>query len=63
MLTTILINLLVILVIIAVFYLVLYLFTKYVMPIDQKIVGILIFVVLATLIIYAISGNGLPFLR
>lgn len=56
-----LVNLLVILIIVAVVYLVLYLFQKYVMPIDRKVVGIIIFVLAAILIIYAISGNSLRF--
>jgi hypothetical protein len=56
---TILINLLVILVVIAVFYLVLYLFQKWVMPIDGKIVGILLFIAFAILVIYAVTNKGL----
>ena len=58
---TILVNLLVILVIVAVFYLVLYLFQKYVTPVDQKAVSILIFIMCAILIIYWITGHSLLF--
>lgn len=53
----ILINLLTILVIVAV----LYLFQKYVTPIDSKVVGILIFIVCAILIIYWVTGHSLLF--
>lgn len=56
-----LLTLLVILVIVAVFYLILYLFQKYVMPLDQKIVGILIFILAAVLIVYALTGHDLVF--
>jgi hypothetical protein len=50
-----------ILVYVAVIYLILYLFQKYVMPIDQKIVGIITFVIAAILIIYALSGHSILF--
>jgi hypothetical protein len=59
MLTTILINLLIILVVIAVLWLILYLFQKYVFPLDNRIVGVIVFIVAAILIIYAISGHTL----
>lgn len=56
---TILLNLLIILVIIAVFYLILYLFSKYVTPVDGKVIGILTFIVFAILIIWALTGHNL----
>ncbi len=57
----ILINLLTILIIVAVLYLILYLFQKYVMPIDGKIIGVVIFIVCALLIGYWITGHSLAF--
>jgi hypothetical protein len=56
---SILITLLMILVYVALFYLIIYLFSKYVTPIDQKILGILIFVFAAALVIMALSGHSL----
>jgi MFS superfamily sulfate permease-like transporter len=56
---TILTNLLIILVIIAVLYLILYLFSKYVVPLDNRIVGIIIFIVAALLIVYSITKGGI----
>lgn len=55
---TLLTNLLVILIIIAVLYLIFYLFSKYVTPIDNRIVGIICFILFAILIVYAISGHN-----
>ena len=55
------VTILTILIIVAVIYLILYLFQKYVTPIDQKVMGIIIFIVAALLIIYAISGHSLQF--
>ena len=52
------VTLLTILVIVAIVYLILYLFSKYVVPIDQKVLGIIIFVLAAVLIIYAITGHS-----
>jgi len=54
-----LIQILLVLVYVAVAYLILYLFQKFVMPIDQKLLGIIIFIIAALLIIYAISGHSL----
>lgn len=58
-----LIQLLLVLVYIAVLYLILYLFQKFVMPIDSKVQGIIVFIVFAILIIYALSGHTLLFWR
>jgi len=57
------VSLLILLVYIAVLYLILYLFTKYVTPIDNKVMGIVIFIVAAILIVYAITGHSLVFWR
>jgi hypothetical protein len=59
----IIITLLMILVVAALVYLILYLFSKYVTPIDQKVLGIIIFVVSAILIVYALTGHSLVFWR
>jgi hypothetical protein len=60
---SILITFLMILVYAAILYLILYLFSKYVTPIDQKILGIIIFIVAAILIVMALSGHSLLFWR
>jgi hypothetical protein len=60
---TILITLLLILVYAAAIYLILYLFSKYVTPIDQKVLGIIIFIVAALLIVIALTGHSLMFWR
>ena len=60
---SILITLLLILVYAACIYLILYLFSKYVTPIDQKVLGIIIFIVAAILIVTALSGHSLMFWR
>jgi hypothetical protein len=60
---SILITLLMILVYAAILYLILYLFSKYVTPIDQKVLGIIIFVVAALLIVAALTGHSLVFWR
>ena len=57
------ITVLLILVYAAVIYLILYLFSKYVTPIDQKVLGIIIFIVSAILIVMALSGHSLQFWR
>jgi hypothetical protein len=57
------IQILMVLVYVAIVYLILYLFQKYVVPFDQKVLGIIIFVVAALLIIWAISGHTLIFWR
>ena len=59
MLLTILITLLEILVVVAVLWLILYLFQKYVFALDNRIVGVIIFIVFAILIIYAVTNHGL----
>lgn len=56
---SILVNLLVILIIVAALWLILYLFQKYVFALDNRIVGVIIFIVAAILIIYAITGHSL----
>lgn len=56
---SILVNLLVILIIVAVLWLILYLFQKYVFALDNRIVGVIIFIVAAILIIYTITGHSL----
>lgn len=58
---TLFINLIVILLIIAVFYLVLYIFQKLVMPIDNKIIGILVFIAFALLCVYTLTNHSLVF--
>lgn len=60
---TLLIALLEILVVVAVLWLILYLFQKYVMPIDNRIVGVIIFIVFAILLIYAVTNHGLLMFR
>lgn len=55
------VSLLVILVIVAIVYLIFYLFQKWVMPIDSKIVGVVLFIVFAALVVYALTGNSLLF--
>ena len=60
---SILITLLMILVYVALFYLIIYLFSKYVTPIDQKVLGILIFIFAAVLIVMALTGHSLLFWR
>lgn len=50
-----------ILVVVAVLWLILYLFQKYVFALDNKIVGVIIFIVAAALIIYAIANGGFLF--
>jgi hypothetical protein len=57
----ILINFVMILVYAAILYLILYLFSKYVTPIDQKILGIITFIVVAILVVTAFSGHSLLF--
>ena len=57
MLTSLLINLLYILIVIALVFLIFYLFSKYVSPIDNRIVGVIVFIVAALLIIYALTGH------
>jgi hypothetical protein len=59
----ILISLLMILVYVAIFYLIIYLFSKYVTPVDQKILGIIIFIFAACLLVAAITGHSLLFWR
>ena len=59
MLLTILITLLEILVVVAVLWLILYLFQKYVFALDNRIVGVIIFIVFAILIIYAVTNHGI----
>jgi hypothetical protein len=58
---TFILTLLLILVYAAVVYLILYLFSKYVTPIDNKVLGIILFIVAAILIIYALKGGSLMF--
>ena len=58
-----LIQLLIFLVCVAIFYGVLYLFQKYVFPIDQKLLSIIIFIFAALLLIYALTGHSLLFWR
>lgn len=58
-----LVNLLMILIFIAVLYLIIYLFERFVTPIDNRIKGVVIFVVLAILIIYLIQGGSLAIWR
>ena len=48
-----------ILVFVAVLYLILYLFSTYVKPIPEKIVGILTFIFFAMLVIWALTGHTL----
>ncbi len=55
---SILIVLLEILVVVAVLWLILYLFSKYVTPIDSRIIGVIIFIAAALLIIYLVSNKG-----
>lgn len=50
-----------ILVVVAVLWLILYLFQKYVFALDNRIIGVIIFIVAAILIIYAISNGGFLF--
>ena len=59
----ILITFLMILVYVALFYLIIYLFSKYVTPIDQKVLGIIIFIFAAILIVMALTGHSLLFWR
>ncbi len=56
-----LISFLVLLVIVAIVYLAIYLFSKYVTPIDPKIKGIIIFIAAVILIIYLLTGGTLLF--
>lgn len=58
-----LVSLLLILVYVSIAYLILYLFQKWVMPIDQKIVGIVLFILFAILVIYVLTGGNLVFWR
>jgi len=51
------INFLIVLVIVALVILVLYLFEKYVAPIDRRIRGIVIFVVAVLLVVYILTGH------
>lgn len=51
------------LIIIAVVYLVIYLFSKYVSPIDPNVKGIIIFIVAMILIVYLLTGGTLMFWR
>lgn len=53
----------VLLVIVALVYLVIYLFSKYVSPIDPKVKGIIIFIAAMILIIYLLTGGTLMFWR
>lgn len=53
------VTLLVILIIAAIVIGILYLFEKYVSPIGQPLKGIIIFIVVALLIIYAITNGGI----
>ena len=62
MITSILLTTLYIMVIVAIFILIIYLFEKFVRPIDATIKGVLIFVLVAALIIYAITNHGLNLL-
>jgi hypothetical protein len=59
----ILLNLVVIMVIVAIVYLLFYVFSKYVTPIDSKIVSIVCFIIFALLVIYAFMGHGLITLK
>lgn len=62
-LTAVFIALLEILLVVAVLWLILYIFQKYVFALDNRIVGVIIFIVAAILIIYAISNGGFLNLR
>lgn len=57
-LLSIFIALLEILIVVAVLWLILYLFQKYVFALDNRIVGVIIFIVAAILVIYAIANGG-----
>lgn len=59
MLITFLVELIIVLIIISALYLVMYIFSKYVTPIDNKIVGILIFIIFAILLLYLLTGHTL----
>ena len=59
MITSILLTTLYIMVIVAIFILIIYLFERFVKPIGEPIKGILIFIVVALLIIYAIVNKGI----
>jgi hypothetical protein len=59
----ILINFLVLLAIIAAVYLVLYLFQKWVTPIDPKIVGVVLFILFVILTVVVLRGGSLLFWR
>lgn len=59
MIVLILLTTLYIMIIVAIFILIIYLFEKYVTPIGAPVKGILIFVVVALLIIYAITNKGI----
>lgn len=58
-----LIAFLLILVYVAIFYLIIYMFGKFVKPIDPTVVNILMFVIAAVLIVVALTGHTLFFWR
>ncbi len=59
----IILTVLTILVILAIVYLLFYLFSKYVFAIDNKIVGICLFILAAILAITALTGSNIVFWR
>lgn len=59
---TFLIALLQVLIVVAVVYLIIYLFNKYVMPVDRRITGIILFIVFAVLLIHILTSGGRGFL-
>lgn len=54
-------QIIIILVLVALVYLILYLFQKFVVPVDQKILNIVVFIIAGVLIIYAMTGHQLIF--